>query len=203
MITQLYNVIMQKFEQNELEDICDLLDSGGIVAVPTETVYGLAVSLGNMSAIEELLKLKMRSVGGDKVLSLMLPVIDDMRKYVLLDHEVSVLLERYFPGELTAILPKNPEFRHAYFDAYKKIGVRIPNHSFMLNLLNWTGPLLVTSANLKGEEPCVDADAVLEKLGGRIDAVVLGRAGEAPASTVADFSEGEIRILRQGNLRIK
>jgi len=177
------------------------LKSGGILAVPTETVYGLAVCYDDDNAIKKLMGLKDRAINSGKVLTIMLPSAADIPKFAIATREQMNFARRMFPGELTLILKKNPEFKNPYFDNFDTIGIRIPAHSYMLNLLRKNGPLLVTSANLRGEAPCRSADEAKERLP-MLDGIVTGKAGGSLPSTIIDWSESIPRQIRTGGLLI-
>ena len=192
---------MKRFTQRDKKEIAAVLKKGGILALPTETVYGLAVDLNNKSAINKLLELKKRPVTSGKVLTLMLPDISSLDRYVTPTRQMKNFARHYFPGELTMIMPKNQEFTHHYFDNFNNIGIRIPNYEPLLDLLKSYGPLLVTSANPRGEESCRDYKEVLRRLP-QIDAVVEGKAGNSLPSTIIDFSQETPKVVRQGGLLV-
>ena len=106
-----------------------------------------------------------------------------------------------FPGELTLILKQREDWRHPYFDNFHTVGIRIPNHEYMLDLLRETGPLLVTSANPRGEEPC-RTSRELNKRMPSVDLIVKGECGGDLPSTVIDITTDTPRPLRQGGLLI-
>lgn len=192
---------MQVISKKDLKSAKNLLEQGEIVAVPTETVYGLAVKLNNQAGVKKLLKLKERQPGSGKVLTMMLPSVKEIEKYAVMNQRAKNLAIRYFPGELTMILPKRKDFKHHYFDYFDTVGIRIPEHRYMLNLLDKVGALLVTSANLRGKPPYITSEAIktgLPKLGG----VVKGEAGGRLPSTVLDLTANEPLVLRQGGLLI-
>lgn len=193
---------MQKILQEELNKAAFAVKRGLIVAVPTETVYGLAVKLDRSDAIMRLLDVKERAVAdNDKILTMMVPDIATASNYAVFNTLAERVAEQNFPGELTLVLPKNPNFRHAYFNNFSTVGIRVPRHDFMLELLKLTGPMLVTSANPRSEPACLMSDEVLERMP-EIDAVVVGKAGGEPPSTVAAVFDDDIKILRQGNLEL-
>ena len=192
---------MRSVSQQNLNRAQDILNKGGILGVPTETVYGLAVKADNVAAIKKLLKLKNRAVGSGKVLTMMVSNVDEMRKYANMSFLATNLAYRYFPGELTMILPKRKGFMHPYFNNFDTIGIRIPEHDYMLNLLRETGPLLVTSANPRGEAPCYNSDELIERLPS-VDGVVNGVAGGNLPSTILDMTGAEPRPIRQRGLLI-
>ena len=163
--------------------IGDLM-SGKIATVPTETVEGYAVALNSEQGIRDLMKLKDRDFGSGKVFTLVPESKDAIKKYGLIPDQAKSLIDKYVPGELTLILPKNPEFKHFYYDHYDTIGIRIPDHPLFPELLKTVGPIILTSANPRGGTP-------------------KSITGHQP-STIIDFTDLQNpHLLRQGNLKIK
>ena len=159
--------------------ISDLI-SAKIVTLPTETVEGYAVSLNSKKAIQKLMELKDRDFNSGKVFTLVPEDVSAISKYATLSPIAKNLIKKYLPGELTLILPKNPDFQHFYYDHYNTIGIRIPNHPLFLEILPETGPLLLTSANPRGGTPRT-------------------LTGHKP-STIVDLTTNKPKILRQGDL---
>lgn len=197
-----YNLrVMKRVMPENKKAAIDILSKGGILGVPTETVYGLAVKADNTPAIRKLLDLKQRQIGSGKVLTMMVADVDQMSQYALMDHRSLVLSRHYFPGELTLILPKRRAYRHPYFDNFQTIGIRIPDHEYMLELLKQTGPLLVTSANPRGEAPCRNSKELEARLPD-VDGVVKGVSGGNIPSTIIDLTDNEPNVIRQGGLLV-
>ncbi len=193
---------MQKIPQTNLKKATNLLKKGIILAIPTETVYGLAVIYDNPTAIQNLLNLKSRTPTKDtKYLTLMLPNPNQIPTFAKVSQKAQTIINENFPGELTLILPKNPNFKNPYFDPHPTIGIRIPNHPYTLKLLTLSGPLLVTSANHRSQPPCITSKEV-EKTLPEIPATITGKAGNHPPSTVAKIEKNQIQILRQGTLHL-
>lgn len=193
---------MKIFSQDNLTPVIKSLDQGHIIGVPTETVYGLAVRADNDAAIEKLLTLKHRQKDSGKILTLMLPEVQHISRYAQFEGTARNIAQRFLPGELTIVLPKKSDFNHTYFDYFPTIGIRIPDHTYMLRLLDKVGALLVTSANPRGEAPCLTSDELIERMP-EIDGVVTGTSGGNLPSTVIDFSTPqEPAVLRQGGLLI-
>ena len=169
----------------EKQIIADL-KAGKIVTVPTETVEGYAVALSSERGIRELMKLKDRDYDSGKIFTLVPESKGAISKYALVPEEARDLIEKYVPGELTLIFPKNPVFHHFYYDEFEKrgrkigIGVRIPDYSLFEEILSKVGPLILTSANPRGGTPRTIT-------------------GHKP-STIVDFTGETPRIIRQGNL---
>ncbi|MDR3125456.1 MAG: threonylcarbamoyl-AMP synthase [Candidatus Nomurabacteria bacterium] len=192
---------MKKFRQSQLGDIAAAIKRGAVVALPTETVYGLAVRFDDMAAVAQLAAIKERDYDSDKVFTLMLPAVELIKKYAVLDVKTENIISRYLPDELTVVLPKNPEFTNPYFDNRPTIGIRVPNHQFMLGLLALAGPLIVTSANNKGLIPALDSQSIERDLP-EVDAVVEGQSGNQPPTTVVNFTTEKPTILRQGSVSL-
>ncbi len=153
-----------------------------VTTVPTETVEGYAVALSSEAGIRELMRMKERGFDSGKVFTLVPESLEAISKYVVVSDLARELINRYFPGELTLILPKNPSFKHFYYDHFDTIGIRIPDHPLFPELLKENGAIILTSANPKGGTP-------------------KSTTGHLP-STIVDLTGLEPRILRQGNLKI-
>lgn len=153
---------------------------GKITLVPTETVYGYAVKLDDAQAIKNLMKYKERGYESGKIFTLVPESKAKIAQYVTITEVAKPLIEKYIPGEITLILPKNPNFKHPYFDHFKTIGIRIPKHELFEKILPETGPLLLTSANKKGGTP-------------------KSVTGHKP-STIVDCTTDQIKVVRQGEI---
>ena len=159
------------------------LKKNQVVTLPTETVEGYAVALSSSQGIQSLMEIKSRGFDSDKIFTLVPESIEAIPKYVTLSDKTKNLIYQYFPGELTIILPKNPLFRHFYYDHFQTIGIRIPDHPIFPAIQDSVGAILLTSANPRGGTP-------------------KSITGHLP-STIIDCSINPPKILRQGNLKIK
>jgi len=180
----------------------EILRSGGLVAFPTDTVYGVGSLAFNQTAIESIYAAKDRPL--EKAIPILIGDAGDLEKVAV---EVPALARRlaarFWPGPLTIILPKHPDLPPAV-SATSTVGVRVPDHAVARALLRAAGPMAVTSANLSGRESPRTAEEVLAQLQGRIPLVVDG--GETPggiASTVVDVSGAEPVILRPGPIPLE
>ncbi len=192
---------MKYISRERLDDAKQALNRGDILAVPTETVYDLAVKSDNTAAIRKLLELKKRQLAGNNSLTIMLANVDDIKNYAVVSHKTINLARHYFPGELTLILPKRRAFKHPYFDHFDEVSIRIPDHKFLLDLIRATGPLLVTNASLIGKAPCRSSEDVSAQFP-TIDAIVEGVSGGNLPSTIIDWTKEEPVPVRQGGLLI-
>lgn len=177
----------------------ETLQAGGLIAFPTDTVYGLACDLWNEKAIEKIYAAKARSK--EKPLPILIGKFDQLQTVVELsqiNNSTTVLIRHFWPGALTVILPKVRNLPKN-LSPFPTVGIRMPNHPRLLELLAQTGPLAVTSANQSGKDNPTTAQAVFEQLQGRIELILDGGEtnSDIPSTVIASDSDG-YRVLREG-----
>ncbi|MEW6226283.1 MAG: L-threonylcarbamoyladenylate synthase [Chloroflexota bacterium] len=175
------------------------LRAGQIVALPTDTVYGIAADLALPDAIERLFAAKRRPP--DKAVALLLADAAQAEILGIVGPAARVLAARFWPGGLTLVLPRRPEARlpDVLAAGAPTVGLRVPDHPAPRALATELGPLPTTSANLSGQPDARDAADVAATLGAAIALVIDGgpiRGG--PGSTVVDCSVERPRVLRSG-----
>ena len=179
----------------------ELLQHGGLVAFPTDTVYGLGTSAFDEEAVMRIYAAKDRPP--DKAIPILLSSLDELDQVANRPSpDALALARRFWPGPLTIVVPKHPGVPDAV--AGDTVGVRVPDHPVARALLASSGPLAVTSANISGEKSPVTASQVMQQLEGRVDLILDG--GTTPggiASTVVDCTQPEITILRAGPLTLE
>lgn len=181
------------------EDVKKALDNGDIVAVRTDTVYGLVGKAFDKNVEEKIYEIKNRDI--KKPLILFIKNEAELKKYVKEIPEVAKeLIHKYWPGALTLIFKK----KFAKDNEQNTIGIRIPNDKELLELLQILDfPLVSTSANISGQKPSMSTKDVETMLGDRIK--YIWDASElvgTKASTVVDVSNEQIKILRQGDIYV-
>lgn len=192
---------MKILAQKNLAEAVKAVKAGKILAVPTETVFALVVKASDEDAIKMLCALKTQMPSSGKVFTILVPNLDTISKYAKMNRRAKNLALHFANSEVTMIVPKKQSFKSEYFDHFKNIGFRIPQHKYLTSLLKKTGPLLIASANLYGDSPCMNDKEVKERVPG-VDVIVRGRAqGEMP-TTVLDLSGEEPIVRRQGGLLI-
>ena len=182
-------------------DAAEILRDGGLVAVPTETVYGLAGNGLDPNAVEKIYEVKGRP--SIKPLSLMVHDESAMDALCLdVPEAARHLAGRFWPGPLTIVLKAGQSIPPIVRAGGSTVGLRCPDHPLTLELLRSCGlPLAAPSANPSGAESPKTAQKVLEYFDGQIDAVIDGGpCGLGTESTILDMSAGPFRILRQGAL---
>ncbi len=180
----------------------DILHNGGLVAFPTDTVYGLAALPFRGEFVEHLYVAKGRN--SDRSIAVLLGEQSQLKLIASDLGEMALrLAEHFWPGPLTLIVPRLAILPEALTPT-QTVGVRIPDHPFALAILRQVGPLAVTSANLSGQRNCNTAQEVLEQLDGRIHLILDGgqTTGGVP-STVVDCTGKEPVILREGPIRME
>lgn len=188
---------MQTSHPQAITAALQVLRSGGLVAFPTDTVYGLACDPFSTEAVERLFDAKTRS--SNKAVAVLVGSLEQIHQLTPgLGESAMKLARSFWPGALTLVVPRHPNLPEN-LSPYPTIGVRMPDHPFALELLRRSGPLGTSSANLSGGSNPLTAGDVLAQLDGRFDLLLDG--GECPGgvpSTVVDCTQPELQILRQG-----
>ena len=179
----------------------DVLLSGGLVAVPTETVYGLAANGLDSQAVQKIYDVKGRPE--TKPISLLVSGMEDVEKFCVdIPESAYIMAEKFWPGPLTMILKRRPEVPDIVTAGGETVGVRCPDHPLTLGIIKAAGvPLAAPSANISGCPSPKDIDAVLDYFDGKIEcAVDGGRCSVGIESTIVDMTVVPHRVLRLGGL---
>lgn len=179
---------------NDLRAAVEALRAGLVVAIPTDTVYGVA-ALPEFA--HRLFEVKRRPERVD--LPVLVPDLAAADAIAVLEGEARALARRWWPGGLTLVVGRRPGFRADLGEHDETVGVRAPAQETALTLLREVGPLATTSANLHGEPPLTTAQAVRDVFAPEEVSVVLdgGRCDGVP-STVLDCTVSPPKVLRQG-----
>ncbi len=192
-----------------------VLRAGGVVAHPTETCYGLACDLKNPAALKKLFDIKARPY--EQPVSALFSSVDTAKAYVELSSRALELAERHLPGPLTIVAPIKKDAPVIFVTVSDlpatrqpppaSVGVRISSHPFAQALAESFGsPIATTSANLHGKPNPYSSSDIAEQLKDHspVPDLILdgGTLPEAPPSTVVSVSGPDLRVLRQGDLKI-
>jgi L-threonylcarbamoyladenylate synthase len=186
------------FLKQEIEKGVRILQKGGVIAFPTDTVYGLGCDAFNSTAVESIYEIKNRPK--DRQLPLL---IADVEQLITLADPISeiawFLARRFWPGGLTLVLSKTNSLP-VYLASGSTIAVRFPDHPTCLAIIQQLGnPIIGTSANISGQPAAFTAEEVGQQLVGKVDFIING--GKCPGgneSTVVDVTHELPIILRQG-----
>lgn len=179
----------------------EIIKKGGLVAVPTETVYGLAANGLSEDAVKKLYEVKGRPE--KKPISLLVTGMEQAEKFCRdIPEEAYLLAEKFFPGPVTIILKKRDVVPDTVTAGGDTVGIRCPANPLTAELIELAGvPLAAPSANISGMPSPKDVDAVLGYFDGKIDcAVDGGKCSLGIESTIIDMTEKPFKILRQGYL---
>jgi L-threonylcarbamoyladenylate synthase len=185
----------------EIEQAASLLRAGGIVAFPTETYYGLGVNPLREDGLVRLFQVKNRPA-----LKPVLVLVADREQVSLLAREISptarTLMDRFWPGPLTLVLPARPELSPHLTGGTDTVGVRLSPHPVAAGLLRtFGGPLTATSANRSGHVPAVTAEEVRAAFGCELDMILDGgRTPGEKGSTLVGVSGNRITCIREGRI---
>jgi L-threonylcarbamoyladenylate synthase len=177
----------------------DVLRDGGVVALPTDTVYGIGVALETPGGVERLFRVKRRPP--DKGIMLLLEGVEQAGEIGVMTPAAAALAAAGWPGGLTVVVPLRGgvSVPAALTGGGGSIGLRVPDHDAARALAHGVGPLPATSANVSGLPEAPDAAAILAQLGDAIDLILDGGpAHGGPASTVVDCTGALPVILREG-----
>jgi L-threonylcarbamoyladenylate synthase len=182
-----------------LEKARKVLLSGGIVAFPTESFYGLAVDIENEKAIEKLFTLKQRDK--DNPILILLPELEALNKYAedIPDQAVK-LIEAFWPGGLTMLFKASQKISPLLTANTGKIGIRYSGHTVATALARSIGyPVTGTSANISEQPPCVKAEEVYNYFGPDIDLILdNGSTDGGAGSTIIDVTVSPCVVIREG-----
>lgn len=184
--------------QEQIEKGVRILKNGGVIAFPTDTVYGLGADAFNLRAVERIYKIKNRP--SHLPFPLLIADISQLNIVAQPACGIALLLaRRFWPGGLTLVLPKAISLP-SYLAKGSTVAVRIPNHSICLSLIRGLGaPVIGTSANVSGNPPALTADEVRQQLGDKVDLIIDGgRCSGSVESTIVDATGELPLILRQG-----
>ncbi len=189
-----------------IKNVAEIMKNGGIAVFPTDTVYGLgAVPL--KKSIEKIYEIKKRDFS-KKIIALINDIsnlnemIDETSENM---DKISPVLREYWPGELTVIFKANRKFTRKFDEELETIGVRIPKNETALEIIkNAGGIVLTTSANISGENPVTRLNSLNKEIREKADCVIEDESTlTGKPSTIVKYENGEIELLRKGNVPIK
>jgi len=186
-------------DPSALELAVEAIRADRLVAVPTETVYGLACALTD-AAVDRLVEAKGRDVG--KGITLLVDELADAARFIADLPAAKLLAARFWPGPLTMVVPLQPgvELPYAVTGGTYAVGLRVPDQPFTRRLARVLGPLPLTSANRSGEPDARDAAEVEASVGAAVELIVDGgrSPGGVPSTVVALEPDGSCHLLRAG-----
>ena len=192
-------IVLESINDRSLADTANLLKKGGVIAYPTDTIYGMGCLVSNTQAIEKIFKIKARDEA--KPMSLLCSSLEMLSQYCQpLTPSNKNLLRRLLPGPYTFILSANDNVPPSLVGQPRKtVGLRIPRHNFCLSITKYLNEAIVTtSVNRSGESPLNDPAAVEASFGPMLDAIIIHESPQGESSTILDITGKEPLLVRAG-----
>ena len=193
---------MKSFDSSHLKEAAAILKNGGIIAFPTETVFGLGVVYDNAESYRKLVAVKKRPP--EKPFTLMCADKTDIEKYAHVDAKAKKLIEAFVPGQFTIILKAKECLPSWAVSKDGFVGIRVPDYPLVNELIRKVGkPLLVPSANKSGFPPICNESGIDTVFEGEIDGKILGKTTSNVPSTIVLINDDKIEIVREGMISKK
>ena len=174
-----------------IEEAVNALKDDGVIILPTDTVYGLAVSYNSEAGVKKIYDIKKRKL--DKKLPIIVNSYEMLERYCDVDLSVIKRLHAFFPGKLTVVLKKK--------DSDDTIAVRMINNEIINRIIESLDcPLYLTSANESGEKPLNDIVDIVDKFEGVVDMIVVGNKLSNVPSTIVSIDGDNLTLIREGSL---
>jgi len=198
-------LFLKLYEENPnekiLNQVADILRSGGIIIYPTDTVYGMGCDINNPKAVEKVAQLKGVNLAKTNF-SFICYDLSHLSDYAIqVDNDVFKVMRKNLPGPFTFVLTASKKVPKLFKSKKKTVGIRIPNNKIVREIVNTLGnPILSSSIYDEDEmiEYATDPELIYEKYKNIVDCVIDGGYGGNIPSSIIDCSEGEINILREG-----
>ncbi|HUX58258.1 MAG TPA: L-threonylcarbamoyladenylate synthase [Bacteroidales bacterium] len=198
MLIRIYN---ENPDEKLIRQIVELLEDGGIIIYPTDTVYAMGCDIRSIRSIEKIARFKGLNPKNPDM-SLIFHDMSQLSEYTIIrDNIIFKLLKRNLPGPFTFIVQANNQIPKLFKNKKKTVGIRIPDNRIVRELVRELGrPIITTSIHDQDEviEYTTDPELIYEKFGDFTDAVIDGGFGKNEASTIVDCTSEEIFIVRQG-----
>jgi tRNA threonylcarbamoyl adenosine modification protein (Sua5/YciO/YrdC/YwlC family) len=184
-------------EPRKVQRAVQVLNEGGVIAYPTDTVYGLGCDIANKQAIDRLYQLK--GMPKDHRLAFICPDLSDIAKYAVVENPTYRVLKHFLPGPYTFILLATREVPKMLLNKQKTVGIRVPNHPIAIAIVRELGrPLISTTACRPGQDALVDPWEIDQEFSGLSLVIDPGEACGTVPTTVVDLSMGSPIIVREG-----
>lgn len=183
-----------------IDKICEVINNGGIVITPTDTIYGIMGDSLNEDVIRKVFEIKKRPF--NKPLLLLMDSFEMVKQYTEeISEKERLLMDRYWPGLVTFILKKNDKVNELITSGNDTVGIRIPNNKDLLEIIRRLNrPVISTSANITGTEVITSTQLLEKDLIDNIDYIEDGGEVESESSTIIKIEDNKLVVLREGKL---
>ena len=178
----------------------EYLNNDEVIALPTETVMGLAIKASSITAYNKLIEVKNRP--SNKAFPFIVGSKKDIEKYAYVDEVTKKIIDAYMPGPLTIILKKKEVVDSRVTNSKDTIAIRIPNDKTLLKIVKeLKEPILLTSANKSGEDACLNSEEVYNIFKEDVPVIIKGKCEYNLASTIIEISDKDVKIIREGIIK--
>jgi len=184
-------------QQRLIDQVVTCLQKGGIIAYPTDTIYGVGCDIFNKKGIKKIHQLKQRDAR--KPFSFICADLSEISRYAKVSNMAFKIMKRHLPGPYTFVLDASREVPDLVTTKQRTVGVRIPDNKIVMEIVRALGqPIVTTSANVSGDETYQDPGLIADDWGKVLDIVVDGGLLYGEPSTVISLRNDDIEVLRQG-----
>jgi tRNA threonylcarbamoyl adenosine modification protein (Sua5/YciO/YrdC/YwlC family) len=184
-------------QPRKIRQVADQLESGAVIAYPTDTVYGFGCDLTNRRAIDRIYRLK--NMSPKQLLSFVCPDLSEIARYAQVGDAAYRILRRILPGPYTVVLEATREVPKKLLQKRKTVGIRVPDCPITLDLVRAFGRPIISSSVVDGDgEPMEDAVDIRDRYSRQLDAILDGGFIMAEPSTVISLVDDEFEVIREG-----
>lgn len=184
-------MVKEEYNNKIIDDAVDCLNDDGVIIVPTDTVYGLAIRSDSELAIKKVYDIKKRKL--DKRLPIVVESYDRLLKICDIDIGSIKKLHGFFPGKLTLVLKKK--------NSRDTVAVRMINNEIINKIIEKLDcPLMLTSANVSGEKTSNDISNLIDEFDGKVDMIIMGNKIGKVSSTIVEIKDGKLNLIREGEI---
>lgn len=204
MNTRVLKINSEKPQRKIIKITVEIIEKGGIIIFPTETVYGIGTLMNNKKAISQIYQLRKRPK--NKALLILIAQKKDLKKYARdISSTARKIINKFWPGPLTLIFKKNKKVPNFVTAGKKTIAIRMPENKFLLALIKKLGqPIVAPSANLSGKKPPLTAKGTFKDFFGKVDLILDGGLTKyKKESTILDLTQRSLKIIRMGGISKK
>lgn len=200
MSAQFFKIFPQNPDPKRIEQVVEVLKSGGVIIYPTDTVYGIGCDIFNQKAIERVARIK--GLKAEKAaFAFICEDLSHLANYAKVSNSVYKVMKRALPGPFTFILPATSQVPKILNNKRKTIGIRIPDNNIILEIVKQLGHPILTSSIVDEDdvlEYSTDPELIFEKFQNQVDIVIDGGYGNNVASTVVLCEGDDFEVIREG-----
>ena len=192
--------MIKRYKEDEIDKLAEILLNDGVIAVPTDTVYGLCARINSKKAYEKLIKIKNRPL--NKLFPIMCADKEQVRSIAILNNNAEKIMKAFMPGPITLVLDKREKLPNYIDNEYTNIAIRIATSKWLAELIKKIkSPIFMSSANQSNGPICKNIKEI-ELYCPLIDGIIEGDIPQGVASTIVKCTSDKLELLREGPISI-